>query len=138
MTTSHEAAVVLTESVDLDVGVVVDGVCHCRAVIRVACLSDIYAGASSVAVPEDLQENPGRRVAYQMAIDDAQVLAQVVQLGGLDPAPSIEMLIAKLDPDDMELLRAGARRLKKKLQQSRASSPITGEPNTSSSAPASS
>lgn len=135
MSTTPAAAVALTESIDLDVGIVVGGVCHHRAVIRVARLSDIYTGASAVAVPEDLQDNPGRRIAYQMAIDDAQVLAQVVKLGNLDPAPSIEVLIAELDPDDMSLLRAGAQRLKKKLQKSRGSLPITGVPNISSSGP---
>lgn len=136
MTASHEPAVVLTEAVDLEVGIVVDGVCHHRAVIRVARLSDVYTGAAAVVVPEDLLD-PGRRVAYQMAVDDAQVLAQVVELGSLDPAPSIEVLIAEIDPDDMELLRVGAKRLKKKLQQLRASSPTTGERNTSSSEPVS-
>lgn len=137
MTTSSEAAVVLTETVDLDVGIVVDGVCHQRAVLRVARLSDVYAGAAAVAVPDGVKESDSARVAYQMAVDDGQILAQVVELGSLYPAPAIEVLMARIDPDDMELLRKGAVRLKKKLLQLRSNSPTTAEPNTSSCEPAS-
>jgi len=127
----------VTEKVDLDLGVVVGEACHTRAVLRAARLADTYAAAGAVAVPDDLKGNVAASIAYQMAVDDAQVLAQVVELGSLDPVPSIEALIEAIDPDDMALLRAGAARLKKKLRQSRPGFPPIVEPSISSSEPGS-
>lgn len=127
----------VTETVDLDFGIIINGDCYCSLVLRAARLSDIYAAAAAVEVPDGLQDMEPVRVAYQMEVDDAQVLAQIAQLGDLDPLPSIKELVATIDPDDMTLLRAGAARLKKKLRQSRPGFHPIVEPNTSSSEPAS-
>lgn len=107
------------------------------AVLRPASLADVYAAAAAVPVPDSLGEDKAVNVAYQMAIEDAQVLYQIESLGALDPVPGVADLVAALDPDDMALLRKAADRLKKKLRQSkRDSSPIDAQ-NTSSSEPAS-
>ena len=128
----------IRESGELDLGVMIGGVL-CRAfTIRPATLADTYRAAEAVAIPADLgkPDNEPARVAYQMAIDDALILCQVESLGDLSPAPSAQTLAAELDPDDMGILRKAAESVKKKLRQSRSSSPLTAEPNTSSSEPA--
>lgn len=107
------------------------------AVLRPASLADVYAAAAAVPVPDSLGADKAVNVAYQMAIEDAQVLCQIESLGALEPVPGVAVLVAALDPDDMALLRSAADRLKKKLRQSkRDSSPIDAL-NTSSSEPAS-
>ena len=125
------------ESGELELGVLVDGVVHRVFTVRPATLADSYLAAASVPVPANLADDQAARVAYQMAVDDAQILCQLDRLGALSPVPSPQALAAELDPDDMAILRQAAANVKKKLQQSRSSLPLTGEPNTSSSAPAS-
>lgn len=127
----------ITEVCELEVGIVVDGRAHFRAELRAARLVDSYAAAAAVAIPVGLQDDERARVAYQMAVDDAQVLAQVAVLGDLDAVPPIEVLIDEIDPDDMGLLRAAAGRLKKKLRLWKHGSPPIAAPSTSSSEPAS-
>lgn len=126
----------VTETVPLDLGIVVAGIHHLDAELRAARLADIYSAAAAVAVPSDISTDESARIAYQMAVDDAQVLAQIAKLGDLDPLPSLQVLIAEIDPDDMALLRAAAERLKKKLRQSKPGLPPIVEPSTSSSEPA--
>ena len=107
------------------------------AVLRPASLADVYAAAAAVPVPDSLGEDKAANVAYQMAIEDAQVLCQIESLGALDPVPGVADLVAALDPDDMALLRQAADRLKKKLRPSKPGFPPIVEPSMSSSAPAS-
>ena len=107
------------------------------AVLRPATLADVYAAAAAVSVPDAVGTDKAANVAYQMAIDDAQVLCQIERLGELGELPGIPALVAAIDPDDMALLRAGAERLKKKLRQSKPGSPPGDAPSTSSSGPAS-
>ena len=129
----------IRESGELDLGVMIGGVLHRAFTIRPATLVDTYRGAEAVAVPGGLDEPENRpaRVAYQMAVDDAQILCQLESLGNLSPAPSVQVLVAELDPDDMAILRQAAASVKKKLRQSRSSSPLTGGPNICLSEPAS-
>lgn len=129
----------IRESGELDLGVVIGGVLHRAFTVRPATLADTYRGAEAVAIPPDLDkpENGPARVAYQMAVDDAQILCQLESLGDLSPAPSAQALAAELDPDDMALLRKAAASVKKKLRLSRWGLPHTDAPNTSSFAPAS-
>lgn len=130
-------ALEIRESGELPIGIVVAGAGVVRAFeLRPSTLADTYAAAAAVEPPEDLAENKRAQVAYQMAINDAQILCQIERLGDLDPPPGIEALIAAIDPDDMDALRAAAQRLKKKLTESRRSSPPGAAPNTSSSGPA--
>lgn len=127
----------VTEVCDLEVGIVVGGVAHTRVVLRRARLADAYAAAAAVAIPEDIATNRLQSVAYQLAVDDAEVLSQIEQLGSLDPLPSIQSLVAEIDPDDMALLRGAAVRLKKKLRLSKSDSLPIDVPNSSLSEPAS-
>lgn len=128
----------LREHGELDLGVEAGGVVHREFVLRPARLADTYLAAAAVPVPDDVGTSQAARVAYQMAIDDAQVLCQLTQLGTLAPVPPVHELAAWIDPDDMAILRQAAVELKKKLRASRLSSPPIDAPNTSSSAPASS
>ena len=127
----------ITHTGSLEIGILVADRHHLAFTLRQAVLADAYAAAAAIAVPDDIDSNASARVAYQMAIDDATILAQLTALGSLEAVPSIAALAGSLDPDDMAILRQAAAELKKKLRQSRASSPPTGEPNTSLSAPAS-
>lgn len=127
----------VTEVCDLEVGVVVAGVAHTRVVLRRARLADAYAAAAAVDIPEDIGTNRLQSVAYQLAVDDAEVLSQIEQLGNLDPLPSIQSLVAEIDPDDMALLRGAAARLKKKLRLSKSGSLPIDVPSSSSSEPVS-
>ena len=127
----------IRESGELELGVLVDGVVHRVFTVRPATLADTYRAAESVAVPDNLVDDQAARVAYQMAVDDAQILCQLERLGGLPSVPSPRALASELDPDDMAILRKAADSVKKKLHESRQNLPLTGEPNTSSSAPAS-
>lgn len=113
----------LTHRVELLVGIEIAGRVARAATLRQARLADAYAAAEAVEVPADLAENTPARVAYQMAVDDAQILAQVCKLEGLPAVPALRELIQAIDPDDMGLLRAGAAELKKKLIDSRSASP---------------
>lgn len=128
---------IIREQGMLDVGVQIGESVFRSFTLRPATLADTYAAAAAVAVPDGLGDDKSANVAYQMAIDDAQILSQVAQLGELDPLPSIQELVAAVDPDDMAILRLHASMLKKKLRQSRPGLPPIVEPNTSSSAPAS-
>lgn len=123
---------------DLELGIQVGGIRHFGYTLRRATLADTYRAVESVPVPADIDANPAARVAYQMAVDDAQVLCQITRLGTLDPIPSPAALAAELDPDDMAILRQAAADLKKKLRPLKKYSPPTGEPSTSLSEPASS
>lgn len=109
--------------------------------LRPATLADTYAAAGAVPVPDALgDDNPASaksaNIAYQMAVEDANVLSQIERLGELATVPDIPTLVAGLDPDDMAVLRQAAALLKKRLRPSKPGLPPTGEPNTSSSAPA--
>lgn len=123
----------ITESGMLVVGVVVDGVVHRDFTVRQAMLSDAYRAAESVGVPDDVDDNKAKRVAYQMAVDDAQVLWQLVSLGTLTPVPRPEALVEELDPDDMVILRKASISVKKKLIALRQASGGSETPNVSSS-----
>lgn len=127
----------ITEEGELDFGVGFDGEMHCAFTLRPATLADTYAATAAVPVPDGVSDNPAARVAYQMAIDDAQILCQLIQLGTLDPVPSVQALVATVDPDDMAILRVAAISLKKKLRQPKNASHPIDAPSTSSSAPAS-
>lgn len=142
----------LTERCVLVVGISVGAAVANEAVLRPPRLQDAYDAAMVVPVPaDDMEKNPGARVAYQMAIDDAEVLAQVQSLyAPLPPppegqaqdadhmvAPPLAELIASIDPDDMALIKEAARRLKKKLIASRSGSPPSGKSKPDSSPPAS-
>lgn len=122
----------LRESCTLELGVLGALV----AVLRPATLADIYAAAAAVPVPDAVGTDKAANVAYQMAIDDAQVLLQIESLGELESVPTVAELVEVIDPDDMALLRAAADRLKKKLRQSKPGFPPIVEPSMSSSEPA--
>lgn len=127
----------LRESGELEVGIAISGMVHHTFSLRPATLADVYAAAAAVPIPADLGDNEPARVAYQMAIDDAQVLLQLVALGSVEPVPGVAALVAALDPEDMEVLRAAAGRLKKKLRSSKIGFPPIVVPNTCSSEPVS-
>lgn len=128
------SAVTVTGS--LAFGVVVDGVVHRDFELRPSTLGDTYRAAEAVEIPGDLAENQRARVGYQMAIDDAVILSQLVRLGTLEPVPAAAALAAELEPDDMAILRTAAGEVKKKLLASRSGSPISDASKSSSSAPA--
>lgn len=125
------------EEGELELGLLVSGVAHCRFVLRPATLKDTYRAAALVPVPDNLGDDSAAKVAYQMAIDDAMVLCQVETLGTLPETPSPQALLAGIDPDDMDLLRQAAARLKKKWRASRKPSPPIAAPNVSSLPPGS-
>lgn len=119
----------------LALGVEIGEVLHRDFELRPATLRDTYRAAESVPVPADLAANDSARVAYQMAVDDAVILCQIVRLGTLSPVPSPAALAAELEPDDMVILRQTAADVKKNLQALRAGLPTTAAPSLSSSAP---
>jgi len=127
----------IREEGTLECGIVIDGVAHTRFILRPATLADTYRAAESVSVPANVAEDQAARVAYQMAIDDAQILCQIESLGDLKTVPTPQVLAAELDPDDMTILRVAAVSVKKKLRQSRAALVTSDAPSASSSAPAS-
>lgn len=127
----------LREQGELDIGLLVGASVYRGFTLRPATLADTYAAAAAVPVPDDLGSDKSANVAYQMAIEDAQILCQIERLGDLDPVPGIAALVAGLDPDDMAILRQHAALLKKKLRLSRPGFPPIVAPNTSSSEPAS-
>lgn len=129
------SAVAITVVGTLDVGILVAGVLHRDFEMRQATLADSYRAAEAVPVPADVADNQAARVAYQMAVDDAAILSQVVRLGGLDPVPGPAALAAEIDPDDMARLRQAADDVKKKWRESRIGLPTFGAPSLSSSAP---
>lgn len=126
----------VTETCSLELGIVVDSVAHTSVVLRAARLADAYAAAAATPIPAGMKDDASAGVAYQMAIEDAGVLSQIVRFGSLDPVPSIPALVAEIDPDDMAALRQAAARLKKKLRLSKSILPPTDAPNMSSSEPA--
>jgi hypothetical protein len=115
----------------LDLGVLVGGAIHRAFVLRPATLADAYRAAETVPVPLDLESDRAAQVAYQMAVDDAQVLCQVVELGTLSPLPPPAQLVALIDPDDMAILRQAASAVKKKWRQSRLDLRSTDAPSSS-------
>ena len=123
----------LRECGELEVGVLVGELLARSFTLRPATLADTYAAAAAVPVPDNLGGDNAANVAYQMAIEDAQILCQIEALGDLDPVPDIPALVAAIDPDDMAVLRQHAAALKKKLRLSRLGFPPIVEPNTSSS-----
>lgn len=125
----------LRENGELDLGILIDGVVHRTFTVRPATLADTYRAAEVVPVPVNTDDSKAAMIAYQMAVDDAQTLCQLVSLGSLSPLPSPPEIAAQIDPDDMTILRQATARVKKKWRESRRSLPPTGEPNTSSSAP---
>lgn len=125
----------LLESGELEFGIEIENVIHRTFKLRPAILADAYRAAGAVAVPGDIDSNQSARVAYQMAIDDAQILCQLAQLGTLATIPSPAALVDLLDPDDMAILRQAAASVKKKRAQSKPSSAPIGEPNSSSFVP---
>lgn len=126
----------VTEQGKLPIGVMLNDGLHTEFELRPATLADTYKAAAAVPVPETLTGNDAARVAYQMAVDDAVIMSQLIRLGTLSPIPSPSVLAAELDPDDMAVLRQAAEDVKKKFRVSRSSLPCTGEPSLPSSAPA--
>lgn len=127
----------ITECCPLVVGLDFGDQVAMAATLRAARLQDAYDAVLVVPVPEDMGANAPARVAYQMAIDDAEVLAQIESLEGIATLPSLQELIAVVDPDDMALLKAAAKALKKKRIASRSASPASAASKPASSAPAS-
>lgn len=129
----------ITESGTLDVGISVIGsdAVHTAFTLRPARLADTYRATACVAVPDDIATSTPARVAYQMAIDDAVILCQLVGLGDLAEIPPPRLLTELLDPDDMGILRAAADQLKKKSRESKSASPPSASPSASSSGPVS-
>lgn len=129
----------ITESGALDAGIsVIDSdAVHTAFTLRPARLADTYRATACVAVPDDIATSAPARVAYQMAIDDAVVLCQLVTLGDLAEIPPPRLLTELLDPDDMGILRAAADRLKKKSKELKSSSLPSASPSASSSVQAS-
>jgi hypothetical protein len=125
----------IREESELLSGVLVAGVVHTRFILRPATLADTYRAAEVVPVPDNLADDKSAKVAYQMAVDDAMILCQIETLGTLEPVPSPQALVTELDPDDMEVLRQAAYRLKKKWRASRTPSLPTAAPSSSSSPP---
>lgn len=130
-----------TESGELEVGIIVvvsDGETIARRfLLRPARLADSYKAAACVPIPADIATNTPARVAYQMAVDDAGVLCQIVELGDLKEIPPPNELADLIDPDDMGILRAAAERLKKKLRPSKDGLLPAGLQSASLSAPGS-
>lgn len=129
----------ITESGTLDAGISVAGseAVHTAFTLRPARLADTYRATACVAVPDDIATSSSAQVAYQMAIDDAITLCQIVALGDLAEIPSPRQLTELLDPDDMGILRAAAERLKKKSRQPKSASAPCASPSAPSSAPVS-
>lgn len=109
----------LIERGELPLGVMLQEANHVAYALRTARLEDAYRAAAAVSLPDNVDTNVAARLAYQMAIDDAVILSQLVSLGSMTTMPSIQELVQTIDPDDMSVLRAAAERLKKKLQESR-------------------
>ncbi|MDB5802263.1 MAG: hypothetical protein JWL63_3202 [Rhodocyclales bacterium] len=138
----------LIETGLLDVGINVGGVVHRHFSLRVAKLSDAYVATAAVLIPDNLGSvmQPGQavppeyaaaRLAYEMQISDAMLLAQLIELGDLNPVPSIQVLMESLDPEDAEIVREKAKVLKKRRKESSASSPASDTSKPSSLVPAS-
>ncbi|TXG76835.1 MAG: hypothetical protein E6R11_07400 [Rhodocyclaceae bacterium] len=121
----------ITEHGRLVFGVEVDGVVHHDFVLRPATLEDEYQAIELIPIPEGAADSPTLNIAYQMRVDDASLLAQLLSLGTLEPAPLPATLLELIDPDDMAVLRVAASALKKKRLQSR----IASTPSDSSKPP---
>lgn len=97
----------VTESALLpDLGVVV--------VLRPARLADVYRAAAQVDPPTQESASAAESQAYQWALDDMQVLCQIVSVGDGGAPESLADFAAELTPDDMGSLRFAAQELKKK------------------------
>lgn len=118
--------ILVTEPVELQYGLAPWSATAKKVVLRQAVLQDVYEAIGVVDVPGD-DASAGNRIAYQMAIEDAQVLAQVDTIDGAEPPP-LSVLRTLLHPDDMALLRVAAEGIKKK--QRGASAPLpSSEPS---------
>lgn len=123
-------AMSLTETVTLpDMGV--------ELLLRPARLADTYRAMELVDIPV-APTRDGERVtpaglAYQMAVDDMQVLCQVLTGDG-EPLADERTFADELSPDDMAALRIAAEALKKKrnaLKSSAASGASSNAPSSS-------
>lgn len=129
----------------LQFGILVEGVVHKEFVVRPATLNDTYHAMEAVPLPvvearadttgEQLQISPAG-MAYQVALDDATILCQLIKLGALEPVPGPAALMQELEPTDMAILRGAAAEVKKSLAKSRSGSSPSVEQSSSSSAPA--
>lgn len=111
----------ITEEVPLQYGLAPWSATAKTVVLRQARLQDVYVAVAAVEMPDDDATGPVR-IAYQMAIEDAQVLAQVDTIDGAEP-PALSRLRTLLHPDDMALLRIAAEGIKKKQRGASAPSP---------------
>ncbi len=137
----------LVETDTLVYGVEVKGIRHLSFVLRPPKLADTYLATSVTVIPDDMGSNEKGKVftpeqlrnqlAYQAAIVDAMLLAQIVELGDLDPVPSLEVLVDAVHPDDMEILRAAAETLKKRCLPSSSNLPTSAKSKSDSSEPVS-
>lgn len=116
----------VTETVELQYGLAPWSATAKTVVMRQAVLQDVYEAIGVVDVPGD-DASAGNRIAYQMAIEDAQVLAQIDTIDGAEP-PALSVLRTLLHPDDMALLRVAAEGIKKKQRGASAPSP-SSEPS---------
>lgn len=110
----------VTETVELQYGLAPWSATAKVVVMRQATLQDVYEAVAAVDMPEDM--TGGRRIAYQMRIDDAQLLAQIDSIDGAEPPP-LERLAQLLHPDDMTLIRNAGEVIKKKQKGESAPSP---------------
>lgn len=101
----------ITEEVPLQYGLAPWGATAKTVVLRQARLQDTYAAVAAVEMPADMVGSA--RIAYQMAIDDAQVLAQIDSVDGNEP-PALSLLAQFVHPDDMAALRTASELIKKK------------------------
>jgi hypothetical protein len=115
----------ITQEVPLQYGLAPWSVTAKTVVLRQATLQDVYVAVAAVEMPDDMAG--AGRIAYQMAIDDAQILAQVDRIDGNEP-PEVRLLAQLIHPDDMSSLRAAAEVIKKKQRGESEPSP-TPEPS---------
>ena len=112
----------ITEEVPLQYGLAPWSATAKTVVLRQARLQDVYVAVSAVDLPDETAMGPVR-VGYQMAIEDAQVLAQIDRIDGNEP-PEVRLLAQLIHPDDMASLRLAAELIKKKQKGGSALSPI--------------
>jgi hypothetical protein len=115
----------VTETVELQYGLAPWSATAKLCVLRQARLQDVYAAVAAVEMPDDMAG--AARIAYQMAIDDAQLLAQIDSVDGTEP-PAVSLLAQLIHPDDMSALRIAAESVKKKQRGESEHSP-TPEPS---------
>lgn len=110
----------VTETVELQYGLAPWSATAKTVVMRQATLQDVYEAVAVVDMPDDM--TGGRRIAYQMRIDDAQLLAQIDSIDGVEP-PELALLVELVHPDDMTLIRNAGEAIKKKQRGESAPSP---------------